>query len=110
MANTFLAPPPRGVAALVSVSDDKIQITILRLRRGALSRWGHRLPVKALALSARGLDNLDDLRCTKLHYDKKQKNTEKTKKKGRKKRKLKKIKKKRKKKNKKGKKGILEKL
>ena len=72
--------------------------------------WGHRLPVKALALSARGLDNLDDLRCTKLHYDKKQKNTEKTKKKGRKKRKLKKIKKKRKKKNKKGKKGILEKL
>ena len=37
MANTFLAPPPRGVAALVSVSDDKIQITILILRRGALS-------------------------------------------------------------------------
>ena len=25
--------------ALVSVSDDKIQITILILRRGALSRW-----------------------------------------------------------------------
>ena len=37
LANTFLAPPPRGVAALVSVSDDKIQITILILRRGALS-------------------------------------------------------------------------
>ena len=37
MANTFLAPPPRGVAALVSVSDDKIQITILILRRDALS-------------------------------------------------------------------------
>ena len=37
MANTFLAPPPRGVAALVSVSDDKIKITILILRRGALS-------------------------------------------------------------------------
>ena len=38
LANTFLAPPPRGVAALVSVSDDKIQITILILRRGALSK------------------------------------------------------------------------
>ena len=37
LANTFLAPPPRGVAALVSVSDVKIQITILILRRGALS-------------------------------------------------------------------------
>ena len=37
LANTFLAPPPRGVVALVSVSDDKIQITILILRRGALS-------------------------------------------------------------------------
>ena len=37
IANTFLAPPPRGVAALVSVSDGKIQITILILRRGALS-------------------------------------------------------------------------
>ena len=37
MANTFLAPPPRVVAALVSVSDDNIQITILILRRGALS-------------------------------------------------------------------------
>ena len=39
LANTFLAPPPRGVAALVSVSDDKIQITILILRRGALSTF-----------------------------------------------------------------------
>ena len=38
LANTFLAPPPRGVAALVSVSDDKIQTTLLILRRGALSR------------------------------------------------------------------------
>ena len=37
LANTFLAPPPRGIVALVSVSDDKIQITILILRRGALS-------------------------------------------------------------------------
>ena len=37
LANTFLGPAPRGVAALVSVSDDKIQITILILRRGALS-------------------------------------------------------------------------
>ena len=53
LANTFLAPPPRGVAALVSVSDDKIQITILILRRGALSRntckWillGHRFAKK----------------------------------------------------------------
>ena len=36
LANTFLAPPPRGVVALVSVSDDKTQI-ILILRRGALS-------------------------------------------------------------------------
>ena len=32
--------PPRGVAALVSVSDDKIQITILILTRGALSMRG----------------------------------------------------------------------
>ena len=39
LANTFLAPPPRGVAALVSVSDDKIQTTILILRRGALSKF-----------------------------------------------------------------------
>ena len=31
----FLAPGPIMVAALVSVSDDKIQITILMLRRGA---------------------------------------------------------------------------
>ena len=38
LANTFLAPPPRGVVALVSVSDDKIQITILILRRGAVSK------------------------------------------------------------------------
>ena len=37
LANTFLIPLPRGVVALVSVSDDKIQITILILRRGALS-------------------------------------------------------------------------
>ena len=35
LANTFLGPAPRGVAALVSVSDDKIQITILILRPGA---------------------------------------------------------------------------
>ena len=38
LANTFLAPPPRGVVALVSVSDDKIQITTLILRRGVLSK------------------------------------------------------------------------
>ena len=33
----FLATGPRGVAALVPVSDDKIQISLLILRRGALS-------------------------------------------------------------------------
>ena len=37
MANTFLAPAPRGVAALVPVSDDKTQIILLILMRGALS-------------------------------------------------------------------------
>ena len=37
MANTFLAPVPRGVAALVPVSDDKTQITLLILGQGALS-------------------------------------------------------------------------
>ena len=37
LAITFLAPGPRGVAALVPVSNDKIQITILILGRGALS-------------------------------------------------------------------------
>ena len=58
LANTFLAPPPRGVVALVSVSDDKIQITILILRRGALSMvhtlWMYTLQisVKYLALFA----------------------------------------------------------
>ena len=31
LANTFLGPAPRGVAALVSVSDDKIQITMLTI-------------------------------------------------------------------------------
>ena len=36
MTNTFLAPGPRGVATFVAVSDDKIQITILVLGRGAL--------------------------------------------------------------------------
>ena len=40
LANTFLAPPPRGVVALVSVSDDKIQITMLIPGRSALSRRG----------------------------------------------------------------------
>ena len=35
LTNTFLAP--RGVAALVPVSDDKTQITLLILGRGALS-------------------------------------------------------------------------
>ena len=39
LANNFLAPPPRGVVALVSVSDDKMQMTILILRRGALSNF-----------------------------------------------------------------------
>ena len=37
LTNTFLAPVPRGVAALVPVSDDKIQITLLILGRDALS-------------------------------------------------------------------------
>ena len=37
LANTFLAPAPRGVAALVTVSDDNTQITLLILMRGALS-------------------------------------------------------------------------
>ena len=40
LANTFLGPAPRGVAALVSVSDDKIQITMLIPGRSALSRRG----------------------------------------------------------------------
>ena len=40
-AITFLAPPPRGVAALVSVTDDKIQLTILILGRVALSSCYH---------------------------------------------------------------------
>ena len=35
--NTFLAPGPRGVATLVPVSNDKIQITLLILGRCALS-------------------------------------------------------------------------
>ena len=68
LANTFLAPPPRGVAALVSVSDDKIQITILILRRGALSSkdgikdeermedegifWINKLKLQAFSLAA----------------------------------------------------------
>ena len=51
LANTFLAPPPRGVVALVSVSDDKIQITILILRRGALSIF-FRLLLIAMLFSA----------------------------------------------------------
>ena len=40
LANTFLGPAPRGVAALVSVSDDKIQITMLIPGWSALSRRG----------------------------------------------------------------------
>ena len=37
MAHTFFARAPRGVAALVPGSDDKIQITLLILGRGVLS-------------------------------------------------------------------------
>ena len=41
LANTFLAPCSRGVAALVLVLDDKIQMTLLILGRGALSHCEH---------------------------------------------------------------------
>ena len=59
LANTFLAPPPRGVAALVSVSDDKIQITILILRRGALSKSTLRRNILAVKFAqARGTSAL----------------------------------------------------
>ena len=37
LANTFLAPGPRGVAALVPISDDKIQIILLTMGLGAFS-------------------------------------------------------------------------
>ena len=37
LTNTFLAPGPGGVAALVLVSDDGIQMKLLILGRGALS-------------------------------------------------------------------------
>ena len=43
----------QGVVALVSVSDGKIQITILILRRGALSSW------QPFIISGEGLSHLD---------------------------------------------------
>ena len=39
LANTFLAPAPRGVATLAPVSDDKTQTTLLIPGRGALSSF-----------------------------------------------------------------------
>ena len=39
LANAALPPSPRRVAALVSVPDDKVQIILLILGRGALSTY-----------------------------------------------------------------------